>query len=141
MKRNKLAAACAILATMFVISFITGCSKKSGSSTPEDPGSVIGTWYNETKRGDDITCKTTLQFNEEGILILSFEIPEEQESDELVLLYATEGNMLHYVYEDEAEDGRPILEYDYIEFKQTGDKLYFYEEGECIGEYSKKQSK
>lgn len=121
-----------------VLAFLSGGCNKN----PEKPSdnSLLGTWsieFEEEEMGG--LCIVEYTFQENGEAIFTFISSEEGEGS-MPMLWRAEGNKLYFVDKEYKEfyDENGI-EWNSAIYEVTGKQLNFYEDGEVVASFIKKQ--
>lgn len=121
-----------------VLAFLSGGCNKN----PEKPSgdALLGTWsieFEEEEMGGSCVAKYT--FLENGEMIFTFISAEEGEGS-MPMLWRTEGKKLYFVdkeYKDLYDENG--IEWDSVIFEVAGNQLNFYEDGEVVASFYRKQ--
>lgn len=123
---------------MVVLAFLSGGCNKN----PEKPSgdSLLGTWsveFEEEEMGGLCIVEYTFQENGEAIFTL---ISSEEGEGSMPMLWRAEGNKLYFVDKEYKEfyDENGI-EWNSAIYEVTGKQLNFYEDGEVVASFIKKQ--
>ena len=121
-----------------VLAFLSGGCNKN----PEKPSdnSLLGTWsveFEEEEMGG--LCIVEYTFQEKGEAIFTFISAEEGEGS-MPMLWRTEGNKLYLVDKESKEFYDEIgIEWDSHVYEVAGNQLDFYEDGEVVASFFRKQ--
>lgn len=123
---------------MVVLALLSGGCNKN----PEKPSgdSLLGTWsieFEEEEMGG--LCIVEYTFQEKGEAIFTFISAEEGEGS-MPMLWRTEGNKLYLVDKESKEFYDEIgIEWDSYVYEVAGNQLDFYEDGEVVASFFRKQ--
>lgn len=126
---------------MVVLAFLSGGCNKN----PEKPSdnSLLGTWsieFEEEEMGGSCAAEYTFQENGEGIFTFISHESGNECIESMSMLWYTEGNKLYLIDKENkefyCENG---VEWESLVYEVTGKQLDFYENGEVIASYFKKQ--